>query len=283
MNSPFIECSKWFSILFPRASLEAQTVIYVCLQHGRPGFDPWVGKIPWRRKWQPTPVLLPGKFHGLRSLVGYSPWGRKESDTTERLHFLSLSDFTFFQTLTVSNSWKRAKHIGDIYVFIFYVYGEQTLKSLWVSSPEVRCTQTFFVCWTVVSFQNCPTCPKFYGLVHLFPNICCRYTRKSALFPASDHSHGLNSHRAFCCPRQTPWMEELGRLKSMGSRRVGYNWASSLSLFTWASSLSLFTFMHWRRKWQPTPVFLPGESQGWQSLVGCHLWGHIELDTTEAT
>ena len=59
----------------------------VCLQCGRPGFDPWVGKIPWRRKWQPAPVLLPGNFHGQRSLVGCSPWGRKESDTTERLHF----------------------------------------------------------------------------------------------------------------------------------------------------------------------------------------------------
>ena len=46
---------------------------------------------------------------------------------------------------------------------------------------------------------------------------------------------------------------------------------------------SLFTFMHWRRKWQPTPVFLPGESQGRGSLVGCHLWGHTELDATEAT
>ena len=44
-----------------------------------------------------------------------------------------------------------------------------------------------------------------------------------------------------------------------------------------------FTFMHWRRKWQPTPVFLPGESQGWGSLVGCRLWGHTELDTTEVT
>ena len=44
---------------------------------------------PWRRKWHPTPVLLPGKFHGWRSLVGYSSWGCKESDTTERLHFLS--------------------------------------------------------------------------------------------------------------------------------------------------------------------------------------------------
>ena len=51
----------------------------------------------------------------------------------------------------------------------------------------------------------------------------------------------------------------------------------------WATSLSLFTFMHWRRKWQPTPVFLPGESRGWRSLVGCHLWGRAELDTTEAT
>ena len=91
----------------------------------------------WRRQWQPTPVLLPGKSHGRRNLVGWSPWGRKESDTTERLHF------------------------------------------------------------------------------HF--------------------------------------------------------------------SLSLFTFMHWRRKWQPTPVFLPGEPQGRGSLVGCRLWGRAELDTTEAT
>ena len=50
-----------------------------------------------------------------------------------------------------------------------------------------------------------------------------------------------------------------------------------------ATSLSLFTFMHRRRKWQPTPVFLPGESQEWGSLVGCHLWGHAESDTTEVT
>ena len=51
----------------------------------RRGFDPWVRKIPWRRKWQPTPVFLPGEFHGQRSLVGYSPRGFKESDRTERL------------------------------------------------------------------------------------------------------------------------------------------------------------------------------------------------------
>ena len=54
-------------------------------QYRRSGFHPWVRKIPWRRKWQPTPVLLPGEFHEQWSLAGYSPWGHKESDTTELL------------------------------------------------------------------------------------------------------------------------------------------------------------------------------------------------------
>ena len=58
----------------------------VHLQCRRPRFNPWVGKIPWRRKWQPTPVFLPGNSHGQRSLAGYSPRGCKESHTTERLH-----------------------------------------------------------------------------------------------------------------------------------------------------------------------------------------------------
>ena len=71
-----------------------------------------------------------------------------------------------------------------------------------------------------------------------------------------------------------PRPEEPGRLQSMGSLRVGHNLATSLSLFT---------FVLWRRKWQPTPVFLPGESQGRGNLVGCRLWGHTESDTTEVT
>ena len=66
---------------------------------------------------------------------------------------------------------------------------------------------------------------------------------------------------------EIPWAEEPGRLQSTGSRRVGHGWATSLSLFT---------FMHGRRKWQPTPVFLPGQSQGRGSLVGYHIWGHTE-------
>jgi len=56
-----------------------------CRRHRRHGFDPWVRKILWRKKQQPTPVFLPRKSHGQRSLVGYSPWGHKELDTTERL------------------------------------------------------------------------------------------------------------------------------------------------------------------------------------------------------
>ena len=54
-----------------------------CRRHKRLRFNPWVRKIPWRRAWQSTPVFLPGESHGQRSLVGYSPWGHKESDTTK--------------------------------------------------------------------------------------------------------------------------------------------------------------------------------------------------------
>ena len=73
------------SIVALRASSVAQMIKKICLQCGRPKFDSWVGKIPWRRKWQPTPVFLPGEFHGQRSLESYTPWGRKESDTTKQL------------------------------------------------------------------------------------------------------------------------------------------------------------------------------------------------------
>ena len=69
-----------------------------------------------------------------------------------------------------------------------------------------------------------------------------------------------------------PGTGEPGGLQSTGSLRVGHDWATSL-----------FAFMRWRRKWQPTPVFLPGEPQGRGSLVGCRLWGLTESDTTEAT
>ena len=89
----------------------------------------------------------------------------------------------------------------------------------------------------------------YYGIMQSFPRLKQGY----AMAP---HSSTL--------AWKIPWTEEPGRLQSMGS-------------------LSDFTFMHWRRKWQPTPVFLPGETQGRGSLVGCRLWGRTELDTTEST
>ena len=100
-----------------------------------------------------------------------------------------------------------------------------------------------------------------YSHSHLY--ICVVSVMEKAMAP---HSSAL--------AWKIPWTEEPGGLQSMGSLRFGHDWANSLSLFT---------FIHWRRKWQPTPVFLPGESQGRGSLVGCHLWGHIESDTTEVT
>ena len=97
---------------------------------------------------------------------------------------------------------------------------------------------------------------------------CEPFNTNPFVYDSSDLSH--SSTLAW----KIPWMEEPGRLQSMGSLRVRHDWATSLSVFT---------FTHWRRKWQPTPVFLPGESQEWWSLVGCHLWGRTESDTTEAT
>ena len=83
----------------------------------------------------------------------------------------------------------------------------------------------------------------------------------SFLTKLSEKAMSTQSHTLFW---KIPWKEEPGRLQSMVSLRVRHDWATSLSLFT---------FMHWRRKWQPTPVFLLGESQEWGSLVGCCPWG----------
>ena len=90
----------------------------------------------------------------------------------------------------------------------------------------------------------------------------------------SHHSEKAMAPHSSTLAWKIPWTEEPGGLQSMGSRRVGHDWATSLSFFT---------FIHWRRKWQPSPMFLPGESQGQGSLVGFRPWGRTESDTTEAT
>ena len=73
--------------------------ILQCGRHKRSGFNPWVGKMTWRRAWQPTPVFLPGESHGQRSLAGYSPWDCKESDTTEVTKHSRTQDVNNLETL----------------------------------------------------------------------------------------------------------------------------------------------------------------------------------------
>ena len=77
----------------------------VCLQCGRPGFDPWVWKIPRRREWLPTPVFLPGKLHGQRNLSGYRSWGHKESSTTEWLTLFFQPSEPSWGTMGLPFSW----------------------------------------------------------------------------------------------------------------------------------------------------------------------------------
>ena len=124
-HNPFVQryflLTRWIHVLkysFPQGSFYIHTHIYIytqntyiCtiyiyifiyiwwlrrwrihLQCKRPRFDPWVGKIPWRREWQPTPAFLPGEFQGQWSLAGYCPWGHKELDTTE---WLTLTNYIY--------------------------------------------------------------------------------------------------------------------------------------------------------------------------------------------
>ena len=116
-----------------------------CMRHKRCGFDPWVWKIPWRRKWKPIPVFLPGKAHGQRSLEGYSPWGHKESYTTEQLitqhlkhktHCSSVvfkPDFPSHQWINWINFWAQTIPFG---------MGDMSFKFLnmipWYGSAEIQ-------------------------------------------------------------------------------------------------------------------------------------------------
>ena len=221
-----------------------------CLQCRRPWFNPWAGKIPWRRKWLPTPVLLPGKSHGRRSLVGYSPWGRKESDMTEQLHFSMLRAYTYpvisLQSFLGGNTEKARYLIGT---------AKSHTKAVSLLGIEKKIS-------TAIKIGIHPH--SHYTVNQNLLNTY--YLPEFAEKAMAPHSSTL--------AWKIPWTEEPGGLQSMRLLRVGHNWATSLSLFT---------FMHWRRKWQPAPVFLPGESQGRRTLVGCCLCGRTESDTTEAT
>ena len=153
-------------------------LLRVCLQRGKPGFNAWIGKIPWRKKWQPTPVLLPGKSHGWRSLVGYSPWGRKKSDTTERLHFHTLEKemATHSSTLVWKIAWMEEPG------------GLQSMGSLRVGHDWATSLSLFH-------------------------------------FLALEKEMATHSSILAC---KIAWMEEPGGLQSMVSQRVWQDWATSV-------------------------------------------------------
>ena len=99
----------------------------------RPGFDPWVGKIPWRREWLPTPVLLPGEFRGQRSLAGFSPWDHKESDMTKQPSLLFLK-----QTKLISASGPLHLLVSFPGIFFSQSFAWMSLISLISVPPSQR-------------------------------------------------------------------------------------------------------------------------------------------------
>ena len=110
--------------------------------------------------------------------------------------------------------------------------------------------------------------PKYFEIIYVLENALCNYGN---MYISIGEGNGTPLQ---CSCLENPIDGGAWWAAVHGVVKVGHDWATSLLLFT---------FMHWRRKWQPTPVFLPGESQGRQSLMGCHLWGRTESDTTEVT
>ena len=101
---------KWGTLVYLELRCRLR-LLWICLQCWRPGFDPWVRKISWRKEWLPTPVFLSGEFRRQRSLVGYSPWSHKESDMTEWLERYSIlfTDTSLHVIrIHVFNTWKAA-------------------------------------------------------------------------------------------------------------------------------------------------------------------------------
>ena len=115
----------------------------------RPGFDPWVGKIPWRREWLPTPVFLPGKSLGQRSLLVYSPWGHEESDTTKPLTLSLLFHFKFPNS-TPGGQWLPLRSVFKARFHLEYGHIEHTvIFGMWRKVGAMFCCQQ--ILWVFLS------------------------------------------------------------------------------------------------------------------------------------
>ena len=195
--------------------------------------------------------------HGLYRILEWVvfPFSRGSSQPRDRTQVSHIAGGFF-------TSWAQGKPRGDrgepnnvngpVEITGSKVHHEFSLvKTQWSTSIKEKITQKTDIHWADGTSNTCQ-------------EQLDRYYKPKTEKAMAPHSSTL--------AWKIPWTEEPVRLQSM--LRVRHDWAASLSLFT---------LMHWRRKWQPTPVFLPGESQGWGSLVGCRLWGRRESDTTEAT
>ena len=199
---------------------------------------------------------------------------------------------TSIPTSTTASSWYfldwlQCRTLGYNVDYIFFqisVFNEHvTIKSMRMSYTSQTVIQNIWIHLKMVHFVNkCLEHKRTNSVFLRAPQIMLSlifkqegiyWTRrkKSFLSLFSTLEKAMAPHSSTLAWK-IPRTEEPGGLQSMELQRVGHDWASSLSLFT---------FPHWRRKWQPTPVFSPGESQRWGSLVGCRLWGRTELDTTE--
>ena len=181
-----------------------------------------------------------------------------------------------------------------------YVIVVQSLSHVWLfATPWTAACQaslSFTISWSLLKLMSIESvipsshlilCLPLFLLPSIFPSIRVFYNELAFCIrsPKLYRYYKLRGCLVFLLEKamaphsstlawKIPWTEEPGGLQSMGSLGVGHDWVTSL----W-----LFTFMHWRRKWQPTPVFLPGESHGQRSMVGCCLWGRTESDTTQVT
>ena len=157
-----------------------------CRGHKRLGFDPWVGKIPWRRKWQPTPVFSPGEFHGQRSLVGYSPWGCKESDLTKH----TSRNLTYYTLGSGPSSENTTVTITENYTC--YMLVTQLCTTLCnpmdcspLGSPVREILQARILEWVAISFSRGSSQPRD-GILWA-DSLPSEPSRKSCIYTEAEH------------------------------------------------------------------------------------------------